>query len=286
MDRRVLPLLIALACAPGAAAAQPTDEPSRETRAEQLFRAATPLVDAGRYAEACAKLEESERLDPALGTEFNLGVCYERSGKLAAALRVFRQVAVAAQAAGKSERARAARERASALEPRVPVVEAPRADLEAPPAKSETPIAPAATPAPFAPATTAKRAEYAPSYGWDTRRWAGAGTFVAGVVGVAAGAWLGGVALSRRSDLSSTCPAYPTCAPDRIGAARDLDDAGRSAALGSTIALASGGVALAVGAVLFLTSPTTSRPAPSMASRSASLRVTPTLGGAVLEGRW
>jgi len=260
-----------VALAPRAAAAQ-EPEPSREARAERLFREATPLVDAGRYAEACVMLEESEHLDPALGTEFNLAVCYERSGKVAAALRVFQQVASAAQAAGKTERARSARERASALEARLPPpAEPPRAQVEAP------------APKPLAPTVPALDA----SRPWETRRWIGAGTFVAGVAGVVVGASLGGLALAKRSDLSAACPNYPTCAPERMATAHDLDDSGRSAALGSTIAFAAGGAALVVGAILFVTSASSGTSASSATSpATAGLRVVPTGRGAILEARW
>jgi len=109
--RAVAPACIALVwLAPKAAAA---DEPAR---AEQLFQAARALVEKGDYASACPKLEESSKLEPAVGTQFNLADCYEHVGRTASAYTLFRQVAAIARAAGKFERERSAKERAAKLE--------------------------------------------------------------------------------------------------------------------------------------------------------------------------
>src|SRR5262245_17406993 len=91
-----------------------------EQAADRLFKEANVLASAGRYAEACPKLEESQRLDPGIGTQFNLADCYEHTGRLAHAYLVFEAVAKIARASGKLERANASTARASALEPRVP----------------------------------------------------------------------------------------------------------------------------------------------------------------------
>lgn len=87
--------------------------------ADKLFRDAKSLATQGRYAEACPKLEESQRLDPALGTEFNLADCYEHTARPASAWRLFNDVAEQAHVAGKAEREKAARDRASAVDPKV-----------------------------------------------------------------------------------------------------------------------------------------------------------------------
>jgi len=115
-------LLVALALigAPSAAVAQQasTDEP----RARDLFHEARDLMASGRYAEACPKLEESQRLDPGIGTQFNLADCYEHTGRPASAWVQFLEVEKTTRAAGKLEHAARARERADALAARMTFV--------------------------------------------------------------------------------------------------------------------------------------------------------------------
>jgi hypothetical protein len=82
---------------------------------EVLFKDGNALAAAGKYAEACPKLAESQRLEPAVGTQFNLADCYEHLGKTATAFALFNDVAHIARAAGKFERERSAKDRASAL---------------------------------------------------------------------------------------------------------------------------------------------------------------------------
>ncbi len=108
-------LVLALALAGPARAASPADVAA----AQHLFDEAKRKAEAGEHAAACPLLEESQRLDPALGTAFNLSDCYERTGRTASAWTAFLDVAAQAKAAGKAERERAARERAAALEPRL-----------------------------------------------------------------------------------------------------------------------------------------------------------------------
>jgi hypothetical protein len=90
-----------------------TDEATSRT----LFEEARKLMDQGKFAEACPKLEEGQRLAPGIGMKFNLAECYERSGKLASAWATFLDVASSARAAGQLEREKVARRRALALEP-------------------------------------------------------------------------------------------------------------------------------------------------------------------------
>lgn len=102
----------------GAAHAQPSDSVKR---ADELFNEGRALVDAGKFADACPKFEESQRLDPGLGTLLNLAACYEQVGKLASALTAFRSAEEQARAAGPGEKKReqTAAERARAIESRV-----------------------------------------------------------------------------------------------------------------------------------------------------------------------
>ncbi len=113
----------ALACVLLAAPVAHADGNASETKeqaADRLFREATKLEDSGNYEAACPRLEQSNAVDPAIGTQFNLADCYEHLGKLGHALRMFRSVQAIAKAAGKQQREMSARERADALEPRVP----------------------------------------------------------------------------------------------------------------------------------------------------------------------
>jgi hypothetical protein len=106
---------------------------AQRTVAQALFDEARRLMAEAHYQEACTKLEESERLDPGVGTEFNLAVCYEATGRTASAWSLFLEVAAQANRAAERAREQAARARAAALEPRlsrlrIVVPEAARAD--------------------------------------------------------------------------------------------------------------------------------------------------------------
>jgi hypothetical protein len=91
----------------------------RLTSAQALFDEGRALLMQGRTREACPKLEESQRLDPGLGTQFNLADCYERLGKLASAHALFTEVAESARVTGQGQREQIARGRAAAIEPRL-----------------------------------------------------------------------------------------------------------------------------------------------------------------------
>jgi hypothetical protein len=87
--------------------------------AEALFDDARKLMTTGKYAQACAKLEASQALDPGVGTSLNLADCYEKMGRTASAWAQFRETMSAARRAGSSERERIARQRSEALEPKL-----------------------------------------------------------------------------------------------------------------------------------------------------------------------
>ena len=57
--------------------------------AEALFRAGTALLAEGHVAQACAKLADSQKTDPALGTLFYLAACHEKQGLTASAWSEF-----------------------------------------------------------------------------------------------------------------------------------------------------------------------------------------------------
>lgn len=94
--------------------------PSRDSIAAQtLFDVAKRLMGEGKFADACPKLEESQRLDPAIGTHFTMAECYERVGRLATAWVTYLDVASDAAAQKRSDREQYAKKRAAALEPRL-----------------------------------------------------------------------------------------------------------------------------------------------------------------------
>jgi hypothetical protein len=72
--------------------ATPVGPNAQHTEATDLFDQGRKLLEQGQFAEACAKFDDSIRLDPtAAGTMLNLGLCNERLGKLKTALFWFRR---------------------------------------------------------------------------------------------------------------------------------------------------------------------------------------------------
>ncbi len=125
-------LSLALALALAAPTARAGD-PREQQLAQALFDEARQLMEAKRYADACPKLAESQRLDPGGGTLLNLAVCHEKEGKVASAQAEFNDALSLAIRDGRKERQDLARERLAALDakvPRVSVVVAPEADVE------------------------------------------------------------------------------------------------------------------------------------------------------------
>jgi hypothetical protein len=75
-------------------------------------------MEAGDYDTACSRFRESDRLDPAVGTKFNLANCEEQRGRVATAWELFR--AVAETLPETDERRPIALERAETLHARLP----------------------------------------------------------------------------------------------------------------------------------------------------------------------
>lgn len=106
-------LAVALTFAPSAGHA---DQRADKAAAEALFDAGLALLKAGKYSEACPKLESSQGIDPAVGTLMYLGECYARLGRTASAWAAFREAGSMARALKQTDRAKTAAERAAALE--------------------------------------------------------------------------------------------------------------------------------------------------------------------------
>jgi hypothetical protein len=99
---------------PRPAVAQPSA--SDRAAAETLFNQGVELLEKNQAAEACPKLQESQRLDPGVGTLLYLADCYKQIGKTASAWGTFREAAYAASAAGQKDREELATKEAAALE--------------------------------------------------------------------------------------------------------------------------------------------------------------------------
>ena len=284
---------------------------------------------AHRYADACPKLAESERLAPSGGTLLNLAECYEHTGQTASSWVAWKDAAARANAAGKTQVEKTALARAAALEPglaRLTVAVAPDSDVpglaierdgvtlgraeyglsipvdpgthrvqaDAPhkkhwsleidvaPKQTEARVivtlvddeigaAPVSIPPPVEGGAPATPADAEAGGAGSGRRLAAWVTLGAGVAGVAVGSVFGLVAKSKNDEAlqPQNCPTSTRCWQSGL----TLTDDARSAATVSTVAFVAGGVALATGAVLWLTAP----------SRGA-LRVVPAAGGASLAG--
>jgi hypothetical protein len=125
---------VALLCA-ASAGAQPPD--AVRAQADALFREGQQLLAAGQLAPACAKLEESERLDPKIGRLLNVAYCHEKQGRVATAWHEYDQAAAMAVQAGQTEREKFARAHAAALAKQLAFM---RLELASPPEGTQVSI--------------------------------------------------------------------------------------------------------------------------------------------------
>jgi serine/threonine-protein kinase len=292
--------------------AAPAAAQNDKAAAEALFDQGVRLMKQNSFSDACPKLEESERIDPAVGTLLYLAECYERVGKTASAWATFREAASLANNSGQGDRARIAGGRAQDLEGKLsrlsielapdvsripgvvvkrsgqrlesslygtplPVdpgeyrieVSAPGYETWAAPIKVEPGGASASVRVPAlvkgaeAPVTATTGAQ--PPVGAETRpppqpshppakRGLTTGQTVGlvvggvGVIGLGLGSYFGVRAISKNSDAEEQCNEDNRCNQEGI----DLTDKARKDATAANIAFAAGGVLVALGGVVFL----------------------------------
>ena len=288
------------------AGAPAPSERARVAKAEAAFDRGRALLRQGRVGEACLELEESQRLDPGLGTQLNLADCYERSGRFASAHALFVEVVAGARNHGQEQREKVARTRATALEAKVsqlviavpagagPELHVERDGKELRPGEWNVLV-------PVDPGLHRVRA-WGPGVGeWSTEVSVGeegelhevavpfndARPFLAplhrkfglaaggvGVAGVLVGSFFGMRAISKKSDAARAGCDGRSCETAESGALRDE---ARSAGDVATLAMGVGAASLAAAAVLLWVVP---EPEPDAeggdrSARSARLEVSP-----------
>lgn len=87
--------------------------------ADALFDAARQALLQKDYDTACARFSESQKLDPAVGTLLNLGLCYKQAGRTASAWTTYREAAALSRSLGQEQREELARKEAKDLEARL-----------------------------------------------------------------------------------------------------------------------------------------------------------------------
>ncbi len=298
-------------------AAQPTAQD--RILAQALFEDARQLMQEEHYAEACVKFAESNRLDPGIGTQFNLADCYEMTGQLSSAWILFVDVAAAARAAGQPVRASWADRRATALEPRLTRI---RIDVQAPVEgmvvrrNGETvPKAHWSTAVPVVPGRYRIEAHALGHHSWRKMVEArgegvtlsvvipelasddqpaeggepiGARTVAAAIMGsggliaLGVGIGAGAVAIDKAGDADDYCPTSDACYDEGIV----LRDEARDAAAVSTVGFALGAGALAGAAVLWLTAELGGDDDDPESAESGSLWLAPGVASPVQPGPW
>lgn len=253
--------------------------------AEALFEQGRQAMETKDYDVACDKFRESQRLDPAAGTQFNLANCEEQRGKLATAWELYRSVIE--QLPADDTRLATAKERAAGLANRLPkltitlVPDAPKGTvverdgvalgsaslgvaLPVDPGKHEIVVkAPNHGPKSFgvnisekeskslavAPGAQGATGESKPGGGGDNRT-LGYVFGGIGVAGLAIGTVTGIIAIGKKSTVDSHCDGERFC--DSEGA--DAAASGRTLGTVTTISLIVGAAGIGAGAYFLLSS--------------------------------
>lgn len=113
--RAAIALVLTAVLSSTTASAEPSA--AEKAAAEGLFEQGRALMHEGKFAEACPKFIESQKLDPGVGTLLFLGDCYERTGRIASAWATFGEARSAARIAGDGKRDALAQQRYAKLEP-------------------------------------------------------------------------------------------------------------------------------------------------------------------------
>jgi hypothetical protein len=90
--------------------------------AEALFRDGAQLLADDHIDEACGKLAESQKIDPALGTLLYLAACHEKQGRTASAWAEFTSARQWAERSNQTERLAFATQHVASLEPRLSAI--------------------------------------------------------------------------------------------------------------------------------------------------------------------
>jgi hypothetical protein len=107
-------------------------EAARSVAAQTLFEEGRALMEKSSYAAACAKFEESQRLEAANGTLINLATCYEAVGRRASAWLAFKLAAARDAAAGRARAAELTKHAATLETSLYRVAVDPPRDVDAP----------------------------------------------------------------------------------------------------------------------------------------------------------
>lgn len=294
-------LLLVPALLSTAAAADTPPGPAAETavaRADRLFQEAQALATGGACEKALPRFEESQRLDPAIGTQYAIAECDERLGREVRAFRAYVVIERRAHEAGKPKLERLAHDRVEALAPRMPRlrVALDEADLDAvitidgEVAARATPVVvepgehtvrvlasgraarelrrvaePSRTVEVSVPRLEALRGGPPPKPDPSGRRRLGVALGATGAGVVVAGGVFGGIALSKRADAAAACEDRTRCATQ--GQA-DAWSSAASAGNVSTVLVVGGLVLVAAGVTFYLASP---KPAARAAATIATL---------------